>query len=708
MSLSDYVVGLGFLLGTLIPIVVAAWLLTRRRFGHLTGAPRVLCFALLALTGLIGVHMVAGVLTVLSRTTVLIISVVAGALVCLWAGRLESPPPAIAEPSEPPDGRFAFVLAVAAVAGLAVYTLGLLVLTRNQPLLGFDALWYRLPGVARWMQTQSFWDVQGTWMPNWAFGHYPANGDVVQLSVVLPWSNDALVRFVAVPFLGLAGLSTYAIARELRAPRSIATISAVALCTMPVMVQDALRTGKAESIFLTSFGVGVLFLLRHSRSGDRGELVLAGLGLGIAFGTKWYGVTYIPIVIGVWAVASVLGRRPLRQIVARGAALSGVVFAAGGFWLVRNLVQSGSPFFPAKVDIAGLTIFDAPPSHVLENGGYSIAHYLDQPSILRQTIAPQLAKAFGLTGILLGAALIVVAVIVLRRPRANRAPMSGTVLAMVSAAVLVVIAYLFTPFSASGPEGSPVLTIANARYALPAFLIATVVAAWAVGRSRGAWRAGLVVVGAVAILESMGRTNALSRGDFPITPRLVLYGLVATGALAAVASAIAWIARDRDRQRSSAIAVAAVAIIAVASVVIVGGHRQQRAYNAVRYRLADPVYEWIQTRAPSGHRIGLVGEYARSSLLVPPPLPLFGPRLRNDVRYVGPFVRGMLEDYQTQARFVVALNRGRFDLLVVALGDPPQHSVVHEDWARSAGFVELTRSPRFVLFGSGPMGFVPA
>jgi len=59
-------------------------------------------------------------------------------------------------------------------------------------------------------------------------------------------------------------------------------------------------------------------------------------------------------------LASLAARRPLRGVVRDGWSCRALIAAAGGIWLVRNLIVSGSPLFPAKVAPFGITIFDAP------------------------------------------------------------------------------------------------------------------------------------------------------------------------------------------------------------------------------------------------------------------------------------------------------------------------------------------------------------
>lgn len=165
-----------------------------------------------------------------------------------------------------------------------------------------------------------------------------------------------------------------------------------------------------------------------------------------------------------------------------------------------------------------------------------------------------------------------------------------------------------------------------------------------------------------------------------------------------VAAAILWKApelwqRLGTPQRRVAMAAAVCATLVGATV---GGYQLQQRFNVNRYRGIDPTVDWIIERADSGQRIGIAGLWTDQG--ISPVLPAFGPRLDNDVAYVGHFVNGMLRQYPDQRDFVAALHRGGYDYLVVGLGRPPQPEVREERWARVAGFEPVVRSERLALF----------
>src|SRR5207302_8549581 len=202
-----------------------------------------------------------------------------------------------------------------------------------------------VPGVARWIQLGSMWQID-QFVPLLAHGDYPNTGDVVLLSAVLPFHDDFLLRLVFVPFLALTGVAVYALARELRAPAATAALFAAVAVALPNVSVDATVNTLPDTVFLFSFVGGVLFLPRHQRTGRTSELVLAGISLGLGFGTKWFGVSSVVATLVVWAGATLLAGRRAAAVARQGAALVGLIAATGGVWLLRNLLESGNPVFP--------------------------------------------------------------------------------------------------------------------------------------------------------------------------------------------------------------------------------------------------------------------------------------------------------------------------------------------------------------------------
>ena len=689
MPLTDYLVGFVFFAGTVGAAGAAGAVLVRRRLPHLAGAPRVLAVGLTGTAVLIAVHLLPGLVGILSRESALSCGALAlaGALLV----------PAVEGPAEtplrpPPSGLLSWALAAPAAAAAGLFHLGAAWIGSGEPSIEIDTLTFHLPNVARWIDSGSFWQVD-QFTPLLANGNYPHNGDVVFLAALLPWENDAFARPLGLPFAALAALAVYAIAVELGAVRATAVLAAAVFAALPALYLAAHDGAKTDPVMLASFGSGLLFLLRHFRTGRRSELVLAGAGFGIAFGTKWYGVSSVAVVVAVWAVASLVAGRPWRSLARDGAVVGTGIAALGGFWLVRNLVESGNPLFPVEVKVAGLTLFDAPRDFIRECGGFRIVDYLGSPGAWPDFILPAWGENYALGGPLLltGAVLAVLAVLGAGRGAAA----GGRVGALLVGAILLFVAYAVTPYSAFGPEGRPVLVGANARWLLPALLVAAALFAGAAGRL-GRVRPLAEAAGLAAVVDG------IRRGDVPLG--LMAKGGLVVALLAGVAGALVLMHRrggTRSPSRRAAMA-AAAALVLVAGAAL--GHARQRTFNDARYAEGDPVIAWFAREAPADHRVGLAGVWSVSGLA--PVLPAFGPRLGNDVAYVGRFHDGQLREWETRPEFAAAVARGGFDLLVVGKGSysgcrVPGSGTDETAWAAAEGFRRLAESDRLVLYRVG-------
>jgi dolichyl-phosphate-mannose-protein mannosyltransferase len=673
IGLSAFVGGLALLLVTLGAVLGAAALIVRRRLPRLSGVSMVLGWALISTAGVIGVHLIPGIFGLLSRFTVPLVALIALGLAALApaaraAAHDDEPAAAGAQP------HWSWVLAIGGLAVFCAYAIARVKATGALAPSDTDALSFHLPSVVQWIQTGTLWTITD-YLPQQAHGAYPNNGDAVLLALALPFHSDLLVRWAMLPYLALVTLGTYGIARELRAPLPTALLSAVALTAVPAVVYPALFNVQTDTLMLATFAAGIYFLLRHRRTESRADLVLAGLGLGIAFGTKWYGVSTVAGVIVVWAAAWLLCGRGFARVARETLLLTALVLAAGGFWLLRNLVQTGNPLFPLKVAPLGVTIFDAPRDVLRQLAGFRIADYLGAPHILGHYVAPALWRTLGLSTVLLVvAALAIGAVAAIRLLRRRAAADDGTLAALAASVLVLAALYVITPYTALGAHNQPLQVDANTRYLIPAIVPAAGLAA-AAATFLNRWRWLIELALFAGIVESVRRAFGLH-----VSGTVAIVGLLVV--LAASVATSAW------RPRRPAVAVGGV-IVAIVALAIVQRHR----FDDRRYR-SDQAVAWIVEHAASGHRIGLAGSWSN---YLSPILPAFGPRFANTVTYVGPTIRHMLQQYGSEQQFLAALRRGRYDLLVVGRGASPPQRAPEESWAIAAGYRLLAQSPRLTL-----------
>jgi hypothetical protein len=682
MSLGSYLAGMA-LFGLVIAAAITTGLAVAGRLPDARGVARAVAVALVATAALIAINLVPAALGILTRGTVAAAAAITlASAVALWRrtaqGQKGSDPLSRGDSRglTPGDG-----LAVLGVVALAVYLAAMLARFGSTPVTFIDTVTFHLPGVARWIQSNSIWQID-QFLPGQFQGYYPNNGNIVDLAAVLPWHSEFLSRFVNLPFIALAGVATYAAGRELRAPRAAAAIAATAALSIPAVTSYIVDSPTPDAVMYAGFASGLLFLLRHARAGARGDLLLAGLGFGIAFGARWYGVAAVAVVVAVWLVARLAFERRVRAIAVDLAWVALPIALAGGIWLLRNWVESGNPFYPVRVDALGLTIFDAPFDRVRALVGFTLADYFGNGAVLFDFILPALKIQLGFVGVVLALGVAGASVAALRRA----APDRGRVLALAAAAGALVVVYVITPYTALGLENQPFELGANVRYVIPAMIAAAPVVAWGLGRCPGPVRIVFEALLVVLALDGMRRGVDVSAGD-------------ALGGAAIVAGvcliAFATVTALRSGRPVWALGVGAIAV----AIVVVGGRSTQNDYLEHRYISVTPTLDAALARA-AGYdepRIGLAGAWPVTTLS--PVLALFGPDLANDVSYIGETRDGALYPYEDPASYAAALKRGDYDLVMVGNEKPlafPQRD--EADWTRAAGYREVIADENFTLW----------
>ena len=354
MPLGQYLTGLLFYIPTTAAALASAYLLTRRFYRHLPLLPRWLALAMLSAAGVLIADVVPAALGALSRTSALLTAALLLAVVTA-ATRRSRPYVTDRDPPPPRSGVVSIAIATAAVGCVTVYALARLRAVLAVPITDVDMLGFHLPGIARFIQTGTIWRVD-QFLPGFATAQYPDNGDFLILSTILPWRDLAFVRLLPALFYALAGVATYVLALELRASRAAAATMGAAAVIVPALSLLAFD-GLPDAISLATLASGLVFLIRHTRCGRTSDLVLAGLALGLSFGTKWYTATAVALIYVVWLAGRLL-LRPGRPRVGREAAgLLSVILLGGGIWLLRNLVESGNPIYPKSVSLFGWQLF---------------------------------------------------------------------------------------------------------------------------------------------------------------------------------------------------------------------------------------------------------------------------------------------------------------------------------------------------------------
>lgn len=547
---------------------------------------------------------------------------------------------------------------------------------------GFDSTWYHGPFAAGFFQSGNTIDLHFI-APQFLAWFYPANGEIFHAVGMLAFGRDVLSPLLNIGWFAGCLLAAWCIGRPYRvAPWSLA-LGAVAL-SVPALSDQA---GEARNDI-----VGIFFLLaaaaiavnawaardgKGSEAGAKkglggcgmsaGALAVAGLAVGLAAGTKLNFLLPAAVFVVGLAVIAPRGARWRAFAVAGLGALAG-----GGYWYLRNLVQTGNPL--PWVDGLGPISLPAPDQALGGREAHGVLGYLTDGTVWSDWFLPGLHSGLWFLWPLLGAAALAGLILCLvpsdesRDPsfaRLRRVPWvsADRVLPLVALVGLAtVLAWLVAPTSASGPEGVPRGFESGLRYLAPALVL------------------GLVLLPAAPLLrERLARFAA----------RLPLFAQ--------------WANKDSSVARDGGRTLMAMGLV-LAALVVVAGYPVQRHYLEGRY--ADPsfttpglnaAFAWARDVSDSHIATTSTRQY-----------PLFGTDLSNRVAFVGEErPHGGFEAIDSCPAYRRFLNAGAFDYVVASRdriepGQPPYPPQAR--WTEGpTSQIVLKKPPTIVFTLNGPL-----
>lgn len=223
----------------------------------------------------------------------------------------------------------------------------------GMPPFGTDSLGYHLPVAVEWLQTGKI--LIGNPIP---FAFYPGVSELVDLWLLLPFHDSLLVNLQNWPFALLTVLALYSIARRIGIPVRWAVygslffigIRAVQLTLAFDNFQD--NDVMLVAFFLIAVNLGIAAVYSENRT-----LVLCeGIALGLLVGTKYSGWGYA-LLVGAAHIFLVVSQRKGKRLLGDIVLLATAMFVLGGFWYVRNWIDTGNPLPPVAIRLAGHVLF---------------------------------------------------------------------------------------------------------------------------------------------------------------------------------------------------------------------------------------------------------------------------------------------------------------------------------------------------------------
>jgi 4-amino-4-deoxy-L-arabinose transferase-like glycosyltransferase len=225
------------------------------------------------------------------------------------------------------------------VAGLA-YLVGaaLIFLT---PQNNFDSMTYHLSRVGYWLQHDSLFP----WItPNPRQTSFPINAELSILWMVIFWGTDQLSGFVQWVTVPVIGLVIVGFARLLGASRKQSLFAALIWACFPEIILQSITT--MNDLVVAAFYSSAVYLgFLGVRQKEHNLLLLAGLGIGLALGTKSTAFILSPsFVLAAGLILLSNWNRNFKFILTWGLASLAAFIMVGAWGYVQNAIYYHNPF----------------------------------------------------------------------------------------------------------------------------------------------------------------------------------------------------------------------------------------------------------------------------------------------------------------------------------------------------------------------------
>jgi hypothetical protein len=455
---------------------------------------------------------------------------------------------------------------------------------------GVDSLWYHLPFAAQFAREGSVASIPYVDL-EFLTAFYPANVELLHAVGMVLFGTAALSPLLNLGALGLGLLAGWCAGRP--SGHAPATLLATAV-VLGVPALFATQAGEAKNdVFALAALLAAAAFLTATTKPRPATLALAGAAAGLALGTK---LSFLAPVGALFLAATWLARR-------RGAAAFAAAAAiTGGYWYLRNLIATGNP-------LPWLGPLPQPAEARSQDTATALSDYVTDGHAWSTYFLPKLDDVLGPAWPVIVAASAAGAILAIVRGR-------GAIRVLGIVALVAAAAYVVTPTSAAGPPGRPVGFSLNVRYAIPALLLGLALLPIVLRRWSLAVTAGLAILLVVSQLgpdviwasDHRKKAIALLLASGPAALLLTRAPRAVAVALAVVAALALWpLERDFLRQQYTA---------------------TLQPYTSWRAFSMGPVYTWA--RDQHGARIAVTG--TTGSFLQ---FPLNGPALDNEVELMG-------------------------------------------------------------------------
>lgn len=221
----------------------------------------------------------------------------------------------------------------------------------------YDSLWYHLPTVIQWMSHNNMWFQLNTNIYSMV---YPKNGEVFFFWNMIFLRTDWIVNLTQLFFSVLGVLCIVLLSMELGLSFKYSLWSAGLFLFTPLIIVGSVIC--YVDVILLLFVISTLFLfLRYLKTHRLLYLSLAAVSSGLAMGVKYSGI-YVPIILILVLVVVNFARHQLlrKKVLYEIVVILLLSSFFGGFWYFTNFVIWHNPFWPLRISLGKIILFNGP------------------------------------------------------------------------------------------------------------------------------------------------------------------------------------------------------------------------------------------------------------------------------------------------------------------------------------------------------------
>jgi hypothetical protein len=219
------------------------------------------------------------------------------------------------------------------------------------PITAYDAVAYRLPVIAQWLDAGRIaWVSSDDPVRN----GYPLGQEAISAIIAAASGSLRFAGMTSYLYVAPAAVAIAWLARVCQVRASVARAAAASFLLVPMLILNA-PSGYADAAFASACvclfcSVALCVASRSSGQPSPWLLLVAGMATAHVLALKGTGLPFVVLVLGLCAVRALYQRRGL-SLAALGT--FSLAAAPGLFWALRNVVHTGNPLWPIRVSFGG-------------------------------------------------------------------------------------------------------------------------------------------------------------------------------------------------------------------------------------------------------------------------------------------------------------------------------------------------------------------